>query len=588
MSGDHLVAEREAARDAISAIQLTVPWAFETSPADSADPLETALREVNRCDIFVLIVGNQHSPAVQAELGAAHDNDKPILAFVERMAEANESAARFEVLQQLMPRHKFQMFASTEELRREIHDAITSELIRGYRDRYRPRINDADIETLLQASAKAAEEIPSLLVRRARQDDRPEIEILLTDLNRWYPSIQEWMSESRVLDALDTNENVRVADLDGRVRGITIARDKGDSVRKFSTIYISPNSQGTAIGPHLVREEVKRAAADGVRKAYVTFAAENAPRIRPVLEQSGFIDEGIATARYRPQSAEFVMGKTFAHDIIKQENFADFVYRYLVLNSGGTTSVFDRDGFTATMPAPSLLSGIEHRNRRFVVSSDPVPETEYTKLQNDSRDLDWTFVSLFGKPASTAHPSHDAPNWIDGADLAVRYFPVQFDLPEQDSMIVTILPHYADALIPRSITPSLFSPSRLQIRPDNVYYRSADRYETLRRGTRIFFYVSQPEHAIRGSAVITEITVDTPEECFARYGTKGILQFADLVRTAGDSNEVLAIAFDWYTEYPKPVTLAQIKNLFPAYNPITASVINGTLASRIHEEGLHG
>ena len=483
-----------------------------------------------------------------------------------------------------MPRHKFQMFASPDELRREIHDAIITELIRGYRDRY--RINEADIETLLQASAETREELPGLILRRANRQDQDQVQSLLLELKRWYPNIEQWIP--KIIDDLEKDDNIRVADLGGTISGIAVARDKGDSTRKFSTIYVSPDSQGAAIGPHLVREEVKRAAADGVRKSYITFAGEIEPRIRPILLQSGFVDEGISSARYRPESVEIVMGKPFAYDEIDHEVFANFVRRHLVLNSGGMIVSSQDSEFTATMPTVSPLSGIKHQDMRFIISSQPNPEMEYDKLRGVAGDSDWTLVSLYGRPAQTDDQFHDVANWIDGADLAMRYFPLQVNTPRQDAIIVTILPHYADALIPHSSTPPLFEPSRLQIRPDNVYYRTADRYTTLRRGARVFFYVSQPESAIRGSAIITGLTVDTPEQCFARYGSKGILQFSELVNTAGDSNKVLAIAFDWYIEYPHPVKLDQVKEIVDGYQPITANVVNGMAAHRIHERGLNG
>ena len=590
MADGHLAAERDVAQDTIRAIQLTVPWAFETSPADSDDPQQAALREVKRCDIFVLIVGNRHSPAVQAELDVAHDNGKPILAFVERLPETDESEGRSAVLRQLMPRHKFQRFASPDELRRELRDGIISELIRGYRDRFRPRVSEADIEILLKVSADAIDESPSLVVRQARHDDKSQVKSQLLELKRWYPSISQWIPD--VLKALNSNENlqVRVADLDGVIRGISVARDKGDGARKFSTIYVSPDSQGAAIGPHLVREEVKRAAADGVRKAYVTFAGEIAPRIRPVLAQSGFSVEGIAPARYRPSSGEFIMGKIFAHEAVDHENFIDFIRRYCVLDIGGTITSSQGTSLIAKLPMISPLAGIEYQDVQIIASISSTPEREYEQLRVSSHDHDWMFFSLFGKPARTDHRIGDALNWVDGADLAMRYFPVNLKTPEQDAIIVTILPSYADALIPKASTPSFLPPSRLQIRPDNVYYRTANRYDTLRRGTRVFFYVSEPERAIRGSAIITSITIDTPEECFARYGRKGILRYADLVKMAGrsTSNEVLAIAFDWYVEYPRSIKLDQIQEINTSYNPITASVVSGTVARQIHERGFHG
>ena len=131
------------------------------------------------------------------------------------------------------------------------------------------------------------------------------------------------------------------------------------------------------------------------------------------------------------------------------------------------------------------------------------------------------------RPADVRRWSHQAENWIDGEDLRTRFFPLRLVTTEQ-SLICTIRPAYADALIPLAERPQLFAPERLQIRPDNVFNRTPDRHVGLRRGARISFYVSNPEMNLRGSARLRELLVDSPEACLERYGEIGILQFSEL------------------------------------------------------------
>lgn len=122
---------------------------------------------------------------------------------------------------------------------------------------------------------------------------------------------------------------------------------------------------------------------------------------------------------------------------------------------------------------------------------------------------------------------------------------------------------------------------------DNVYYRTPDRYQELRRGSHLFFYVSEPEQAIRGSALITDIFVGDPESCFSRYGTKGLFDYNRLEQiAAAHDGKVLAIAFDWYREFNREVTLPRLRRAISNYNPQSAFLLDAGQAATILREGL--
>ena len=160
-------------------------------------------------------------------------------------------------------------------------------------------------------------------------------------------------------------------------------------------------------------------------------------------------------------------------------------------------------------------------------------------------------------------------NWIDGADLQRFFYPVVVERPEQGGLICTIEPRFADALFPRSEQIPMLDPSRLQVRPDNVYYRAPSAYRGLRRGAQIFFYVSAPEMAIRGNATLSEFFVGSPDECFEKYGSKGVLTSADLdLIGEGSRGQTLALAFDWYREHRQP--LSRVRAVVNGYNPQAA------------------
>ena len=126
-----LFEERKAVKEALDAIPLTKPWVFEYTPA-SADPLEFSyLDKVRECDIFILLLGKSISEPVRKEWQAATEADKPRLVFLkqtERDPETQEFINTIDV--------KWTQFASLEELRHKVQEAVIDELIKGYR-RYR-------------------------------------------------------------------------------------------------------------------------------------------------------------------------------------------------------------------------------------------------------------------------------------------------------------------------------------------------------------------------------------------------------------------------------------------------------------------
>ena len=581
MTSGYLAEERERTRDAIRSLRLTVPWDFAEAPAESASPIEVALREVERSDIFVLLVSNMHTEPVAAELNEAERTGKPILVFVEKLSRANESSDRRELLNQLA-HHKYGEFDGLDELEREVREAIIRELVEGYR-RYQSRLSREDIRTLVGSGPEQVASPPSLAVRPAAEEDREAIRETLMDLAQWYPSIDGW------IERIGLDQHVRVVDVGGTIAAIAVARDKDGDVRKLATLYVRPTGQGEAVGPHLVREEIRRAKDDGIRKAYVTCADEIAERLKPILEQNGFVVEGASPGRYRAGSAEWVLGKTFVYGEIARDDFPAFVKTRLITEVGG---VIEEDGgavFTARLPRFPISGGLDGEPTRFVISTGPEPESEYAQYQEQFSDHHWRFVSMFGRPADTSHPFHGAANWIDGADLSARFYPAELDTRGQDSLVVTIRPAYANALIPYSRAPSLLPPTRLQLRPDNVYYRTPNQYQALRRGSRLLFYVSEPEQAVRGWGTITSVHVGTPEDCFARYGTRGVFDYGDLERIANNNDgNVLAIAFDWYDEFNNRVRLHEVQRIVSGYNPVTARSIQSDEARQIIDRGSRG
>jgi len=125
---DEMKRARRAVRQAIEALPLTRPWLFEEAPA-AAEPLdESYLRWVGRCDLFILLLGEDITDPVRTEWETATQARKPRLVFLKKGAQddaAWEFARGLDV--------KWKEYGTLADLKREVQAAVGDELIKGYR-----------------------------------------------------------------------------------------------------------------------------------------------------------------------------------------------------------------------------------------------------------------------------------------------------------------------------------------------------------------------------------------------------------------------------------------------------------------------
>jgi hypothetical protein len=133
---DEMARARQAVREAIEELPLTRPWLFEEAPA-AADPLdESYLRWVGKCDLFILLLGEDITDPVRVEWETATQAGRPRLVFLKKGAQ-DEAAWQFakracpEFIEGLDV--KWKEYRTLAELKREVQAAVGDELIKGYR-----------------------------------------------------------------------------------------------------------------------------------------------------------------------------------------------------------------------------------------------------------------------------------------------------------------------------------------------------------------------------------------------------------------------------------------------------------------------
>jgi hypothetical protein len=125
---DEMERARQAVRQAVAALPLTRPWLFEEAPA-SAEPLdESYLRWVGRCDLFILLLGEDVTDPVRTEWETATHAGRPRLVFLKKGAQ-NDATWQFAKGLDV----KWKEYRTLDELKREVQAAVGDELIKGYR-----------------------------------------------------------------------------------------------------------------------------------------------------------------------------------------------------------------------------------------------------------------------------------------------------------------------------------------------------------------------------------------------------------------------------------------------------------------------
>jgi hypothetical protein len=125
---DEMKRARQAVREAIAELPLTRPWLFEEAPAAAARLDESYLRWVGKCDLFILLLGEDITDPVRTEWETATQARKPRLVFLRKGAQDDAAWAFAKGLDV-----KWKEYRTLAELKREVQAAVGDELIKGYR-----------------------------------------------------------------------------------------------------------------------------------------------------------------------------------------------------------------------------------------------------------------------------------------------------------------------------------------------------------------------------------------------------------------------------------------------------------------------
>lgn len=560
---DDLSAEREATKATIDSLPITRSWAFEYSPASADPPDETYLDKVDECDIFVLILGAEITAPVAKEYARAKALNKRRLVFIKRMKKRSAKADEW-----LSERTdvKYAVFQDAEDLPDHVHAAIVDEVIKAHRQL---RLREKDFA---QLATKLRSEPVTFMVRTIDARELKTAADEFPELKELYPLFDEWVDGKMVAIGNGT-ATAYVATYGQASAGFALLSDKGDGVQKISTLYIKPRYQGLGVGPRLLYGALARAADEGVEKLYLTVSEERRQQLEGLLEQFGFFVEGVSGRRYRRGSMEWVWAKRMVHGRLEIDRLPRFVSTHLLEERG---FVAERIGNRMYRATPRYGTGSLGRGTAIVVGvAGHEPKRDYARARKAADGLEEDLMFIVGD-SKEKFETRAGDLIIDAFDLETIFFPMYVER-SVEGIVLPIRESFVQMLLPRSDQSQFLEPTRVQLRTDNVYYRYPNVFDGLERGSPVFFYETnrkQGSSRLFGEAKLLEFAIDAPRDLLARFGQLGIYTLDNLkastMKKGRHKGQALALRFDWFREIEQPLSLQQVKQVLPNFDPQTA------------------
>lgn len=424
----------------------------------------------------------------------------------------------------------------------------------------------------------------------AQLGDRDQVVDLLHRLELSYPDIARWIQgadgKPGVWAKVESRKyHCSVARVGTEVAGFCISQPKDDRNAKISTFYVKPNYQKQHVGARLIQREIYRLAETGCRRVIVTFGHEEFAPMQPFLTRYGFTVDGISPQRYRDNSYEVIMGKRFDHRSIDAAHFAEFVEHSMFKMMGYDTHRLSDTTFLAT-PKQALfaihqLPPERQYLVRTTVSTEPEREVAEHRREAKDRGQKPIFVSLYGFLADQPLPKDVLV--FDAYDIETQFLPLHLDRPEDRDVIIPIQPEWAQKLLSGQVQ-ATFGPKTLSLRTDHVYYRVDSGGRDLRRGARVFFYISGPKNMhIVAHARLRKISRGSPAKLHAQHGGQGAWTKAE-IESHTEGEDAMAYLFEWTRHARTKLDLDRIKQIIPRYNPITAFPITHAEGDALIEE----
>jgi len=413
--------------------------------------------------------------------------------------------------------------------------------------------------------------------------DRKSVIGLLKNLKKFYPNVDDWI-EKEIERIEDGKSKCVVAQIDHEIVGVAISAlteyPKKNNVVKLKTFFLREDARKMGIGPYLLNHVIDFWVTKKVSKIYVTFAEEELEELKLFFESYGFLFDGVSPLLYRNGFSEYIMSKVFVYKELTEKDFPSFVRNY-ILRLRGFKIVED---IRAEELIVERVNGLKMPMRIYVRIYIGLYKWKEllieTRKKANALRCDRSILVTYYPIVQTKEEGIEI---IDGYDIENIFYPLRLRRKGKAGFVEPIKPSYASQLLYVG-SQTLLSPYKKALRTDKVFFKYPD-LKKVERGCIFVFYETQPTKAIIGEGKIEKVTVDSPESLYKMYGGKGVLSLSEIRSYSNERNQVVAFYMGKTTRYPTKISIEEIEEIIPTFNPQGARYISQSELDKIRKAG---
>ncbi len=350
----------------------------------------------------------------------------------------------------------------------------------------------------------------------------------------------------------------RVLELDGAVRCVSLwIPEKTDQVRVLA-LAAAPGTAETAADIRFLRQEIMQWADMGVSKVTVCIPAPLASSMVSWLRTCGFMFEGICSSCHIEAGTGLTFCKHFLYRTIRRSEVLDFLRDFLV--GLGYEVRSEGEGFSYRVRSEFQLP--------FVFSA-------WHRVMKSGADL------VVQPPARV----------LERNELETLFYPLTIRARDERPLLIPVerkrAGHLVDFPVQDNHQSSLFD--RLTVfRPqfllrNLLIYMDPTGIQGVRKGLPLLFYVNRVGAV--GTAKVEDWLIDDAKRLYDSVEQKGWATHGKEGDEGGGigprSGKVLAVRFQWFRPFRKPVRLEEIRNMERSFSPQRVRVLSSELFESI-------
>jgi len=401
-----------------------------------------------------------------------------------------------------------------------------------------------------------------MILRQALKRDLPAVRKIFNSWADLDPTVAEALETSVESKSQDTGGRCRVLESDKTVScAVLWVRETPEEVRLVAFGSSVPASYA-GIDSRSLREQILDWADMGVSRVRVTVPEAICSEVVGALRACGFMFEGMTSSFSLEKTPSARLCKHFLYDTVPQAEVLNFLREMLI--SLGCEVRNEGEGFGFRIRSEFRLP--------FIFSP-------------------WHRASRSGSDIIV----HPPARVLEFHELETLFFPLSIRARNEMPLLVHLDKRIAGQMIDLpymdALQGSLFGRAELSqhrdVKINDLTYTNPPSLRGMRKGLPLLFYVNKIGAV--GAARVENWYLDEPKNLYNQLDDMSRFDPEDVKEHAAGSGpragKVLAIRFQWYRPFSRPVALEEIRSLDDSFNPQRTRLVSSKLYQAILTAG---